>query len=82
MDETYTLPLVVRNRTFDDDPASAEARTWEIVALIETAVRADLRLGALLRLPIEFGEQEAQTFPLSDGWYGEVSVPLVCQARI
>jgi hypothetical protein len=49
LDETYTLTLKIRNRSYDDDAQSAEQRTWAIVALIETAIRADLRLGGLLR---------------------------------
>jgi hypothetical protein len=80
LDETYTLTLKVRNRSYDDDAQSAEQRTWAIVALIETAIRADLRLGGLLR-GLEFDEQEITTVPLSDGWYGEATVPIVCTAR-
>jgi hypothetical protein len=70
----------VRNRSYDDDAQSAEQRTWAIVALIETAIRSDLRLGGLLR-GLEFDEQEITTVPLGDGWYGEATVPIICTAR-
>jgi hypothetical protein len=80
--ETYTLPMVIRNRFFGDDPASTEQRTWAIIALVEAAIRADLRLGGLLFVPIRFGEQEVRAHQLSDGWFGEASVPLVCTASI
>jgi hypothetical protein len=81
LDETYTITVAVRNRVYGDDANAAETRTWALVALIETAIRANLRLGGLIRT-LEFGEQEVSTAPLSDGWYGEASVPLVCTARI
>jgi hypothetical protein len=80
LDETYTLTLMVRNRVYDDDRNTAETRTWALIAIIEQAVRADLRLGGLIR-GFEFGEQEVSTSQLSDGFFGEATVPLICTAR-
>lgn len=82
LDETYTLTLRVENRYYGDDPAAAEARTWALVGELEAAVRSDLRLGGVLRIPIVFADQEIRSRPLSDGWYGEADIPLVCSARI
>lgn len=82
LQETYTITLVVKNRTVGDDRAATEARTWELVDEVEQAVRADLRLGSVLFKPLEFGEQAVITAALSDGWFGEASLPFVCTARI
>jgi hypothetical protein len=81
LDETYTLTLKVRNRVYNDDANAAETRTWALVAIVEQAVRANLRLGGLIR-SLEFGDQEVFTSDLSDGFYGEATVPLICTARI
>lgn len=80
IDEEYTLVLVVRNRLVGDDQASAETRAWELLYEVDQVLRGE-RLGVLLK-PIDFGDQELTTHPLSDGWYGEIVVPLVCTARI
>jgi hypothetical protein len=80
IDEEYVLTLKVRNHFPDDDQAAAETRAWELVYEIEQSLRGQ-RPGGLLK-PIDFDEQEYRTNPLSDGWFGEISIPLVCTARI
>jgi hypothetical protein len=87
LDETYTLTLMVRNRVVADDAAAAEARCWQIVDEIEQSVRQNPTLGGILSdsvdyRALDFGEQEVKSVPLSDGWYGEGVVPLICHARI
>lgn len=87
LDETYTLTLQVQNRFYGDDPAACEARTWELVDEIEQAIRADTTLGGIVkgnsdRGAIDFGEQEVDSHPLSDGWVGVATVPLICSTRI
>jgi len=44
-DETYVLELVVSVLRDGDDPQACELRMWEIVADVETIVRANTRLG-------------------------------------
>lgn len=80
--EEYVLTLRSQNRSVGDDQAGTETRAWALVFEIEQALRADLKLGSTLWQPLEFDEQEYRTVALSDGWYGEISIPLVCTARI
>jgi hypothetical protein len=80
--EQCTLTLQVRNFAPGDDRATAEQRCWALIDEIEQAVRADLRLGGILRVPVEFGEQEIRALPESDGFSAAGFVPLVCTARI
>lgn len=81
IDEEYVLTFKVKNRIVGDDQAGAEQRAWALVYEIEQSLRGT-RLGGTLLKPIDLGEQEYRTTPLSDGWYGEISIPLVCTARI
>ena len=81
IDETYILLLKVRNRLFGDDQQATEERCWQLVYEIEQVLRG-ARPGGLLK-PIDFTEeQEYRTNQLSDGWFGEIEIPLVCTARI
>lgn len=82
INEEYVITLRVQNRTVGDDWAGTETRAWELVALVEAALRLDLRLGGVLWTPLNFDEQEYRTAQLSDGFYGEITIPLVCTARI
>lgn len=80
IDEEYILVLKVRNRIFGDDQQAAEERCWALVFEVEQQLRGAKPAGMLK--PIDFGEQEYRTNALSDGWYGEIDIPLVCTARI
>lgn len=87
LDETYTLTLIVRNRSVGDDEATTEGRCWALIDEVEQALRGDQTLGGILsdggeRRALDFGEQEVKSVPVSDGWYGEGSLQLVCHARI
>jgi len=80
IDEEYILVLKVRNRLFGDEQQATEERCWALVYEIEQSLRGARPAGMLK--PIDFGEQEYRTNQLSDGWYGEIEIPLVCTARI
>ncbi len=80
IDEEYVLLLKIRNRIFGDEQQATEERSWQLVFEVEQELRG-ARPGGLLK-PIDFGEQEYRTNLISDGWYGEIDMPLVCTARI
>jgi len=82
LDEEYTVTLQVRSYTPGDDPDIAEQRCWTLIDEIEQGIRADLRLGGLLRVPIVFDEQTVDAVPQSNDWAAVGLVPLVCTARI
>lgn len=87
LDETYSLILVIKNRTYGDDRGATETRTWALVDEVEQAIREDVTLGGVLkgnsdRGAIDFDEQEVVTSQLSDGWFGVATVPLICSTRI
>lgn len=82
-DEEYRFPVIAIGRREGDDEQAAEERAWQLVDVIETAIRADLSLDGTLRsLNAEFGDQEVSTEPLNDGWLYRASVELVCTSLI
>lgn len=82
LEEEYVVTLEAKTRYVGDDRGAAEVNTWALLHIIETALRGDLRLGGTLFKPMDFDEQECRTLPLSDGWFGHITAPLIFTARI
>lgn len=85
LDEEYTVRIPVEVYLPGNDQAACEDRMWEIVALVELAILADLTLNGILDGPGHAkpaGCDDENSFAAPDGWISHTVLRIDCKARI
>lgn len=85
LDEEYVIRIPVEVYLPGDDQAACEDRMWEIVALVEQAIIADLTLNGILTGPGHAkpaGCEDQNSFAAPDGWISHTVLRIDCKARI
>ena len=83
--EEYTVRIPVEVYLAGNDQLACEDRMWEIVALVEQAVLADLTLNGILDGPGHAkpaGCEDQNSFAAPDGWISHTVLRIDCKARI
>lgn len=85
LDEEYTVRIPVEVYLPGNDQPACEDRMWEIVALVEQAILADLTLNGILDGPGHAkpaGCEDQNSFAAPDGWISHTVLRIDCKARI
>jgi hypothetical protein len=85
LDEEYIVRIPIEVYQPGNDQPACEDRMWQIVALIEQAVIADLTLNGILDGPGHAkpaGCEDQNSFAAPDGWISHTVLRIDCKARI
>jgi hypothetical protein len=83
--EEYTVRIPVEVYLPGNDQSGCEDRMWEIVALVEQAILADLTLNGILDGPGHAkpaGCEDQNSFAAPEGWLSHTVLRIDCKARI
>lgn len=81
LDENYAIQVHVEAFRHGDDQSGTELRLWDLVTEIESAIRADNRLGGLVFVARPAGV-DTKTLPTDDGWIASATMRIAIEARI
>jgi len=85
LDEEYIVRIPIEVYQPGNDQPACEDRMWQIVALIEQAIIADLTLNGILDGPGHAkpaGCEDQNSFAAPDGWISHTVLRIDCKARI